>query len=88
MKELLEVEKNENYSIENYISKMLKEKNNHEFISLNFDVDMREAQRRYKEDWRSNLGGIKDSCISFNQWLELKKLESIKFHLRYSDYYF
>jgi hypothetical protein len=48
---------------------------------------MREAQVKYKEEWRGDVGGIKTSQISFSQWLDMKKFEATKFYLKHSDYY-
>lgn len=76
-----------NLEMEKYINKMTQERKEHEFISISFNVDMREAQRRYREEWRSNKQGIKDAQISFSDWLDFKKFEATKFHLKHSDYY-
>lgn len=76
-----------NSEVQKYINEMKEEQKSFEFVTVGFTVDMREAQRRYREDWRANVGGIKDSQISFNQWLDMKKFEATKFYLKHSDYY-
>jgi hypothetical protein len=87
MIEELEHKQNINLEMDKYINKMKEEQKKHEFINLSFNVDMREAQKRYRDDWRFDKEGIRTSQISFTQWLDLKKFEATKFYLKNSDYY-
>jgi hypothetical protein len=76
-----------NSEVEKYKREMQEEQRSFEFVSIGFNVDMREAQVRYREEWRKDIGGIKTSQVSFSQWLDMKKFEATKFYLKHSDYY-
>lgn len=87
MIEGLEHKQKLNSEVEKYKREMQEEQRSFEFVSLGFNVDMREAQVRYREEWRKDVGGIKTSQVSFSQWLDMKKFEATKFYLKHSDYY-
>jgi len=76
-----------NSELEKYVQNMEKEKESFSFIEINFLVDMRIAENRYKEDFKGNVGGIRDARLSFQQWLDSKKFEASKFYMKHSDYY-
>jgi len=78
---------NINPGLEEYLERAGKERESFSFIEINFLVDMRVAESRYKEDFKGNVGGIKDIRLSFQQWLSYKKYEASKFHVKHSDYY-
>jgi len=73
--------------LEEYLERVEKERESFSFIEVNFTVDMRIAESRYKEDFKGNVGGIKDVRLSFQQWLAYKKYEASKFYVMHSDYY-
>lgn len=73
--------------IDKYIESMEKERESFYFIKIEFLVDMRIAESQYKDEYKNNTGGIKDSRLSFNQWLDYKKYEASKFYMKHSDYY-
>jgi hypothetical protein len=76
-----------NSEMEKYINEMKEEQRSFDFVTVGFTVDMREAQRRYQEEWRKDVGGIKTAQLSFTQWLDQKKYEATKFYLKHSDHY-
>ena len=78
---------NLNSEIDKYMKSMEKEREPVSFIQLEFLVDMRIAESRYKDEYRNNTSGIRDSRLSFNQWLECKKYEASRFYMKHSDYY-
>lgn len=87
MIEGLEHKEQLNSEVEKYRNEMIDEQRPFEFIKVGFNIDMREAQVKYKDEWRGDIGGIKSSQISFSQWLDMKKFEATKFYLKHSDYY-
>ncbi len=87
MIEGLEHQQQLNSEVEKYKREMQQEQRSFEFVTVGFNIDMREAQVRYREDWRKDVGGIKTSQVSFGQWLDMKKFEATKFYLKHSDYY-
>ena len=58
------------------------------FIKIDFLVDIREAESRYKSDYKNNVDNTRDCQLSFNQWLSNKKYEASKFYMEHSDCYF
>jgi len=76
-----------NSEVEKYKNYISEKQRSFDFVKLGFNVDMREAQVRYKEDWRNNVDNIKTCQVSFSQWLDMKKYEATKFYLKHSDYY-
>jgi len=76
-----------NSEIDKYMESMEKERQSFSFIQIDFLVDMRIAESQYKEEYKGNIGGIRDSRLSFNQWLDYKKFEASKFYMKHSDYY-
>lgn len=76
-----------NSEIDKYIESMEKEREPFSFIKIEFLVDMRIAENKFKEEYKNNTNGIRDSRLSFNQWLECKKYEASKFYMKHSDYY-
>lgn len=76
-----------NSEIDKYVKSMEKESESFYFIKIDFLVDMRIAESRYKEDFKGNVGGIRDARLSFQQWLDYKKYEASKFYVKHSDYY-
>ena len=76
-----------NSEVDRYIQKMEEERKSVDFIQLDFLVDMRVANNRYREEYKKDVGGIRTNLISFDQWLECKKFEASKFYMKHSDYY-
>ena len=75
-----------NQEVNKWKEKMEKESEPFDFIQIDFLVDMREAQKKYKEEYKNDIGKISTLQISFNQWLDLKKYEAAKFHVKHNDY--
>jgi hypothetical protein len=73
--------------MEKYFEEMEKERESFSFIKVEFMVDMRAAERRYKEDYKNDTGGTRYGQLSFNQWLDCKKFDATKFYTKHSDYY-
>lgn len=73
---------------EKWLNEMKEKEKPFNFIKIDFLVDMREAEKRYKDDYKNNRDGIKDARLSFNQWLSCKKFEASKFYMEHSDLYF
>ena len=76
-----------NSEMEKYMESMEKEKEPFAFIQIDFLVDMRAAEAKYKEEYKKDVGGIRSSQMSFSQWLDCKKFEASKFYMKHSDYY-
>lgn len=76
-----------NSEMEKYMEKMEKEKEPFSFIQIDFLVDMRAAEVKYKEEYKKDIGGIRTGQVSFSQWLDCKKYEASKFYMKHSDYY-
>lgn len=76
-----------NSEMEKYIENMENEREPFSFIKIDFLVDMRIAENKYKEEYKKNICGIRDAHLSFNQWLEYKKYEASKFYVEHNDYY-
>ena len=75
-----------NKEVEKWNEKIKKESEPFNFIKLEFLADMREAQVKFKEDYRNDIGNVRTLRLSFEQWLDLKKYEAAKFHVKHSDY--
>jgi len=75
-----------NKEVEKWKEKIKEESKDFDFVQINFLVDMREAQKKYKEEYKNDIGKISTLQISFNQWLDLKKYEAAKFHVKHNDY--
>jgi len=75
-----------NKEVEKWKEKIEKESEPFNFIQLDFLVDMRVAQMMFKNDYRNDIGKIKTLKIPFDQWLELKKYEAAKFHVKHNNY--
>jgi hypothetical protein len=75
-----------NQAVSKWKEKMEKESEPFGFIQIDFLVDMREAQKRYKEEYKNDTGKINTLQIPFLQWLDLKKYEAAKFHVKHNDY--
>lgn len=75
-----------NKEVESWKEKIAKESETFNFIKVDLLVDMRDAQKVFKEEYRNDVGKIKTLQIPFNQWLDLKKYEAAKFHVKYNDY--
>lgn len=76
-----------NSEMNKYIESMEKERESFSFIEIDFLVDMRIAERAYKEEYKKDIGGVRTGQLSFNQWLECKKFEASKFYMKHSDHY-
>ncbi|MEK6828775.1 MAG: hypothetical protein AABY15_01525 [Nanoarchaeota archaeon] len=87
MIEQLQHQQQINSEMEKYKNKMEEDRKPFEFINVGFSVDMREAQKRYQEDWKGDVGGVKSSQISFSQWLDYKKYEAVQFYMKHSEFY-
>lgn len=57
-----------------------------DFINLEFLIDEREVQKKYKEEYLKNVDGIKDSNLSFYDWINYKKYLAAKFYVEGSDF--
>ena len=79
---------NTNPEMEKWYEEMRELEKPFNFIKIDFLVDMREAEKRYKEEYKNNIEGTKDGKLSFNQWLDCKKYEASKFYMEHSDMYF
>lgn len=87
MIEGLEHQQNSNSEMDKYIKEMQEEQSKFNFVTIGFSVDMRQAEKRYMEEWKKDIGGIKKAQISFSQWLDEKKYEATKFYLKHSNFY-
>lgn len=87
MIEQAEHQKRLNSDMDKYLQKMEEEKKSIDFIQLDFLVDMRIANQKYREEYKGDVGGIRTNLISFDQWLDCKKYEASKFYMKHSDYY-
>lgn len=76
-----------NSEMEKYMDNMEKEREPFSFIQIDFLVDMRVAEAKYKEEYKKDIGGVRTAQMSFSQWLECKKFEASKFYMKHSDYY-
>ena len=76
-----------NSEMEKYKKKMEEEQEPFKFIHVGFSVDMREAQKKYQEEWKADYGGVKSSQMSFTQWLDYKKYEAVRFYMKHSEFY-
>ena len=75
-----------NSEVEEWKREMEDKQKGFSFIEIDFLVDMREAERRYKEEYKCDVGKINTLQISFNQWLDMKKFEALKFHKEHNEY--
>ena len=73
--------------IDKYFEEMEKEREPFSFVKVEFLVDMRIAENKYKEEYKNNTDNTRSMRLSFNQWLECKKFEASKFYTKHSDYY-
>jgi len=78
---------NKNPELEKWLKDMEEEQKEFDFIKIDFLIEIREAEKRYKNDYKNNVNGTRDCQLSFNQWLECKKYEASKFYMKHSDYY-
>jgi len=76
-----------NSEMEKYMKEIEKEKESFSFIQLDFLVDMRVAESKYKEEYKKDIGGVRTAQLSFGTWLDLKKYEASKFYVKHSNYY-
>ncbi len=76
-----------NSEIKKYEEQMEKERESFSFVKIDFLVDMRVAEAKYKEDYKKDIGGVRTAQIAFSKWLEFKKYEASKFYMKHSDYY-
>ena len=76
-----------NSEVEKWKREMEDKQKGFSFIEIDFLVDMRVAENKYKEEYKKDIGGIRTSQVSFSQWLDYKKFEAAKFHVKHSDYY-
>jgi 5,10-methylene-tetrahydrofolate dehydrogenase/methenyl tetrahydrofolate cyclohydrolase len=87
MIEGLQHQQNMNSEMEKYINEMQAEQSKFNFVTIGFNVDMREAEKRYMEEWKNDIGGVKTAQMTFSQWLDGKKYEATKFYIKHSDFY-
>lgn len=73
--------------MESYYRDMEKEKEGFDFIKVEFVVEMRAAEVKYKEERKIDKDLVKSCNLSFNQWLDIKKFEAAKFYTKHSDFY-
>ena len=73
--------------LDKYIERVERESESFSFIKIDFLVDMRVAENRYKEEYKKDIGGVRTALMSFGQWLDMKKFEASSFHVKHSDYY-
>lgn len=76
-----------NSEMEKYVENMEKEREPFSFIQIDFLVDMRVAEAKYKEEYKKDIGGVRTAQMSFSKWLDCKKYEASKFYMKHSDYY-
>lgn len=76
-----------NSEIESWELEMKSKTESFDFISIDFLVDVREAQKRYLDEYKNDVDGIKTSGLSFSQWLDYKKFQATDFYLKNSNYY-
>lgn len=53
------------------------------YVKIDIKVDKEAAYKLYKKEYDKNFEGIKDACLSFNQWLNTKEIETIHEYLNY-----
>lgn len=76
-----------NSEMEKYKRKMEEDQKSFNFINVGFTIDMREAQKRYQEEWKGDIGGVKTNQISFSQWIDCKKFDAVTFYVKHSNFY-
>jgi len=72
--------------VDKYLEAAEIEREEFSFIKIDFLVDMRVAENKYKSDYKNNVNGIKTSKMPFDKWLDLKKYDASKFYVKHSDY--
>lgn len=75
-----------NSEVDKWKKEMEDKKKGTDFIEVDFLVDMREAERRYKEEYKKDVGKINTLQISFNQWLNMRKFEAARFYVEHNEY--
>ena len=77
-----------NPEMEKWMKEMEEKQKPFNFIQIDFLVDMRIAEKKYKEEYREDVGGIRTAGLSFNNWLDSKKYQASKFYVESNDYYY
>ncbi len=52
-----------------------------DFLKVEIKCDKAKAEQRYKEEYEQNIDGMKDCCISFNQWLSEREIEALRYNI-------
>ena len=52
-----------------------------DFLRVQIHYDREVAEKRYEEELEQNIDGMKDSHISFNQWLTEREIEALGYHI-------
>lgn len=76
-----------NVDYEQERDRMEEQQKEFDFLKLEFMMDESIAVKRYKEEYKNDIGGIKSGQLSFHQWIECKKYDAAKFYVKHSDYY-
>lgn len=71
--------------MDKYLREVEEESKAFDFIKIDYLVDMREAQKRYQDEYKNNVGKIKENNIGFSDWLDMKKLEALKFSVEHHN---
>lgn len=50
-----------------------------DFLTVEIKCNKEIAVHRYNEEYDKNIDGIKDCCISFNQWLTEREIEALDY---------
>jgi len=50
-----------------------------DFLKVEIKYDKAKAEQRYKEEYEQNINGMKNYCISFNQWILEREIEALSY---------
>ena len=75
-----------NAEVEKWKKKVAEERKSFDFVHIDFLVDMREAERRYKEDRKNDVNRTSALQLTFLQWLDIKKYEALQFEKNHNEH--
>jgi hypothetical protein len=75
-----------NAEVEKWKKKVAEERKSFDFVQIDFLVDMREAERRYKEDRKNDVNRTDTLQLTFLQWLDIKKYEALQFEKNHNEH--
>ena len=75
-----------NSEVEKWKKKVAEDRKSFDFVQIDFLVDMREAERRYKEDRKNDVNRTDTLQLSFLQWLDIKKYEALQFEKNHNEH--